>query len=173
VTRRLHARRAGFTLIEVLVALAILLFGMCAVLGLFTFGAALTRTAQLRTIGSSAVEAVVADLQETLFPLDAQGEAGEPRPIQERSVPGYPELTYSARATVNPERPLEYKVEVRLRWTSAGVERERQFTTLLLREIPFGERLRRRFVEGVAPQPDEASRIPSAVAPAKPAPPPR
>jgi len=154
--------RAGFTLIEVLVALGILLFGMTAVLGLFTFGAALSRSAHLRTVGSSATDAVVADLSETLFPFDAQGEAGEPRPIADRPVPGYPELVYSAKATQNPEQPLEYKVEIRLRWASAGVEREKQFTTILLREIPFGERLRRRFVEGLKQKPEEAARIPAA-----------
>jgi prepilin-type N-terminal cleavage/methylation domain-containing protein len=162
--RHVRSARAGFTLLEVLVALAILLFGMCAVLGLFTFGAALTHSAHLRTIGASSADAVVADLEETLFPLDAQGEAGEPRPIEDRAVPGCPELVYSARAEVNPERPLEYKVEVHMRWTSAGVERERQFTTLLVREIPFGERLRRRFVEGQQPQPDETPRIPASPA---------
>jgi len=154
-------RRAGFTLVEVLLALAILLFGMSAVLGLFTFGAALSRSSHLRTVGSSATEAVLADLAETLFPLDAEGEAGEPKPIQDRAVPGYPDLVYSAQATPNPDRPLEYKVELRLRWSSAGVARERVFTTILLREIPFGERLRRRFVEGLKPKPDEAPRIPA------------
>jgi prepilin-type N-terminal cleavage/methylation domain-containing protein len=159
-TRR--AARAGFTLIEVLLALAILLFGMSAVLGLFTFGAALSRSSHLRTVGSAATEAVLADLEETLFPLDAEGEAGEPKPIQDRAVPGYPDLLYSAHATPNPDRPLEYKVELRLRWSSAGVERERVFTTLLLREIPFGERLRRRFVEGLAPKAEAAPHIPAA-----------
>lgn len=153
--------RAGFTLIEVLLALAILLFGMSAVLGLFTFGAALSRSAHLRTVGASAADAVVADLSETLFPIDAQGEAGEPRPIADRSVPGNPELVYSARAVQNPDRPLEYKVEIRMRWSSAGVEREKLFTTILLREIPFGERLRRRFVEGVQPKTEEAPQIPA------------
>lgn len=158
---RCRAARGGFTLVEVLLALAILLFGMSAVLGLFTFGAALSRSAHLRTVGASATDAVVADLDETLFPLDAQGEAGEPRPIRDRPVPGYPELIYSARATPNPDRPLEYKVEIRLRWSSAGVEREKLFTTLLLRQIPFGERLRRRFVEGLQPKPEAAPQIPA------------
>lgn len=158
--------RAGFTLVEVLLSLAILLFGMSAVLGLFTFGAALSRSAHLRTVGASATDAVVADLEETLFPVDAQGEAGEPRPIAEREVPGYPGLVYSAHATQNPERALEYKVEIRLRWQSAGVEREKVFTTLLLREVPFGERLRRRFVEGTPQKPEAAPQIPSGTRPA-------
>lgn len=157
-----HSGRAGFTLVEVLLALAILLFGMSAVLGLFTFGAALSRSAQLRTVGASATDAVLADLEETLFPLDAQGEAGEPRPIADRLVPGYPDLVYSARATPNPERPLEYKVEVALRWKASGVEREKLFTTILLRQIPFGERLRRRFVEGQKDKPEAAPQIPAA-----------
>jgi hypothetical protein len=34
-----------------------------------------------------------------------------------------------------------------MRWTTAGAGRERRFTLLLLREVPFGERLRREFVE--------------------------
>lgn len=163
-----RAERSGFTLIEVLLALAILLFGMSAVLGLFTFGAALSRSAHLRTVGSSVTAAVLADLEETLFPLDAEGEAGEPRPIQDRSVPGSPELVYSARATPNPDRPLEYKVELRMRWSSAGVEREKVFTTLLLRQIPFGERLRRRFVEGLQEKPAAAPRIPAGGRPVPP-----
>ena len=43
--------------------------------------------------------------------------------------------------------PLEYRVDVTLAWQAGGVRRARTFTTLLLREIPFGERMRRLFVE--------------------------
>ena len=32
-------------------------------------------------------------------------------------------------------------------WTSSGRKRERAFTFMLLREVPFGERLRREFIE--------------------------
>jgi len=146
-------RRSGFTLVEVLVALGILLFGLTAVLGLLTFGSALSRSAHLRTVGASAAEAVVADLEETLFPLQEDGEAGDPRPIADRDVPGFPTLIYSARARPNPARPREYRVDVQMRWQSGGVERERSFTTILLREVPFSERLRRRIIEGEAPAP--------------------
>lgn len=147
--------RSGFTLVEVLVALAILLFGLTAVLGLLTFGSALSRSAQLRTMGASAAEAVVADLQETLFPLDSNSEAGEPRKIADREVPGSKGLIYSATAQANPEQPKEYRVDIRMRWTSGGVEREREFTTVLLREIPFSERLRRQWIEGQSgPEPE-------------------
>jgi hypothetical protein len=135
---------AGFTILEVLVSLAILLFGMTAVLGLLTFGAALSRSAELRTAAAAATEAVIADLEVTIFPTEADGELGEPVPIRERSLPNAPEIVYSAEAKPNPARPLEYRVDVELAWKSSGVRRERRFTTLLIRERSFGERLRRR-----------------------------
>ena len=143
---RTHAR-AGFTILEVIVAMGIFLFGMTAILGLLTFGAALSRTAQLRTHSAAAVQAVTVDLEETFFPL-VDGEAGEPLKIEKRAVPGLSDIVYSATPFQNPDRPLEYRVDVELSWKSAGVQRETRFTTILLREVPFGERLRRRFVEG-------------------------
>lgn len=161
-----HSRRGGFTLIEVLVALGILLFGLTAVLGLLTFGSALSRSAHLRTVGASAAEAVIADLEETLFPLQEDGEAGDPRAIADRSVPGFPTLVYSARARPNPANSREYRVDIQMRWQSGGVDRERSFTTILLREIPFSERLRRQIVEGERPAPP-AVPTPPAVPPRK------
>lgn len=145
VSSRRRAPRGGFTLLEVLLAMALLVFGMAAVLGLFTFASALARTAQLRTGSALAIEAVTADLEESFFPI-VHGEAGEPRAIVDREVAGISGLVYSAVPHQNPDRPIEYRVDVEMRWKSGGVQREQRFTTLLLREIPFGERLRRRFV---------------------------
>jgi len=148
--------RDGFTLVEVVMAMFILLIGMTSVLGLLTFGAAMARTAELRSESAFAVEAIVADLQETLFPLevteDGREVAGEPVDIVDRTVPGRPELTYTARALPEPgssdaERPALYRVDIEIRWTSEGAARTRTYQTLLVREVPFGERMRRRFVE--------------------------
>lgn len=147
--RRCSAR-AGFTILEVLVAMGILLFGMVAVLALLTWGAGTTRSAQLRTSAAAAAEAVVADLEESLFP-EVGGEAGEPLEIQARRPPGAAGVSYSARAVQNPERPVEYRVDVEMTWDSQGVRKDLSFTTLLLREVPFGERLRRAHVRATAP----------------------
>ena len=46
----------------------------------------------------------------------------------------------------HPGETLEYEVEVVLAWSSGGQRRTRAFTSVLLREVPFGERLRRQFV---------------------------
>lgn len=160
-------RNAGFTIVEVVLAMGLLLLGMTAVLGLLSFGAALARTAALRTAAAGAAEAVAADLEESLFPLvvdPTTGDrlVGEPHQLAEREVPGYPGLVYSAVATAVPAsdddtgvgplgrpggEPLRYKVEVRMSWSAAGARRQRSFTLMLLREVPFGERLRREFVE--------------------------
>lgn len=149
---------SGFTIVEVVVAMGILLLGMTAVVGLLSFGTALARTGELRTVGASVVEAAVADLEERLFPLDASDPAfpiaGPPPEEVERPVPGRPEIRYVARTRPNPDQvdwpggPLEWRVDIELRWQAGGSTRKEQFTTLLLREIPFGERLRRQFVEG-------------------------
>jgi len=151
--------RGGFTLIEVVLAMLVLLIGMTAILGLLSFGAALSRTASLRSGAAGAIDAVVADLEESLFPLqlDELGDevAGEPRDVNEHEIPGYPGLVYTTKSTSNPENPLEYKVEVEMKWAVGGTTRSKRFTTLLLREVPFGERLRARIIEGKKPEKKE------------------
>ena len=68
---RTHRRRGfkdGFTIIEVVLAMFILLLGMTSILGLLSFGAAMSRTASLRGDASTSIDAVVADLEERCAP---------------------------------------------------------------------------------------------------------
>jgi len=152
-----HKRNGGFTLVEVVMAMFILLIGMSSILGLLSFGAAMSRTAALRNESAFAIDAIVADLQETMFPLETtEGGlevAGEPVDVVDAPVPGRPALTYTARATPEPAGgagqppvPNLYRVDIDIRWSSAGATRSKHYSTLLLREVPFGERLRRKFV---------------------------
>jgi hypothetical protein len=126
---------------------------MTSILGLLSFGAAMARTAALRSESAFAIEAILADLQETMFPLEVTEEglevAGEPVDVVDQPVPGRPALTYSARAHPEPAAgatPALYRVDVDIRWSTEGATRTKRYSTLLLREVPFGERLRRRFV---------------------------
>lgn len=149
--------RRGFTILEVLVAMSILLVGMSAILGLLSFGAAMTRTAALKSAAAISVEAVVADLEESLFPLvldpaTRQWVVGDPLVIENRELGSHPGVSYSARAVGDPSDkrpggPLRYRVEIELQWVSGGRVRSKTFQTLMLREVPFGERLRRMLVE--------------------------
>ena len=160
--------RAAFTILEVLVAMSILLIGMSSILGLLAFGAALSRNAALRSSGASAVEAVVADLEESFFPLVKDPQSGEsvvgaPEAVTDRALPGHPGLTYSARAvpdprdTTTPGGALRWRVDVEIHWTSAGEQRAKTFSTLLLRQVPFGERLRRELIQSEPAPPAPAA----------------
>ena len=121
--------RDGFTIVEVVMAMFILLIGMTSILGLLSFGAAMSRTAALRSNSSFAIDAIVADLQETMFPLedteDGLSVAGEPVDVIDRQVPGRPRLTYSARAYPEPSEdlptgPVLYRVDIDIRWSGEG-----------------------------------------------------
>lgn len=151
--------RAGFTIIEVVLAMGILMLGLSVILTLLTFGAGLSRNAELRAESAAAVEAVVADLTEGLFPLGPDGKVLDPVPVDGRPVPGYPDLVYSAVAIPDPTRlddleragepgvtfergPIPYRVDVSMTWRSQGESRSRGFSVLIPREVPFGTRLR-------------------------------
>jgi hypothetical protein len=147
-------------------AMGIMMIGMSVILTLLTFGAGLSRTAQLRAQSASIADAVVADLEEGFFPLLEDGSVGEPLPLVDRALPGYPSLLYNATATPNPARldevdsagrvgvrpssngALEYRVDISLHWKESGAQRGRGFSVLLLREVPFGARLRRQLGAG-------------------------
>lgn len=139
-------RRDGFTLVEVVLAMGILLLGSAAIIGFLTFGSATARHAQLRTQAATALEAVAADLDRNLFPYE-EGVLGEPIEIEERPVPGVPGVVYSATAVSNPDLPREYRVDVEVTWESAGVQRSKSWSMLKIQEVPFGEVLRREFIE--------------------------
>ena len=133
ITGSSATRRAGFTIVEVVVAMGLFLLGMTCVLGLLSFGAALTRTASLRNEGASAVEGVVADLEERMFPLVTEGDSvrvGAPVDIVDRALPGREDVTYSARATADPTQKdysggaLEYRVDVTVAWKSGGESKQ-------------------------------------------------
>lgn len=144
--------QSGFTIVEVVLAMGILLVGAAAILSMLTFGASLTRAAQLRTAAAAAVEAVRADIETHMFLYDPsmdgeEGEVGAPVDLVDRAVPGLKHVVYSATATQNPDLAREHRVDVDIRWSSGGVQRNKQITWIFLQEISFGERLRRRFVE--------------------------
>lgn len=143
---------AGFTLIEVILAVGILAMGMTSVLGLFTFGAALTQAAELRTESANVIEAVTADLEVRLFPADENGMPGEPVDLLDQTVPGIERARYSVVAfpvdggpTAEDGGPLEYEVRIQVSFETRGVRRARTYETRLLRQRSFAQRMRQRF----------------------------
>ncbi|HPF14867.1 MAG: prepilin-type N-terminal cleavage/methylation domain-containing protein [Planctomycetes bacterium] len=143
--------RGGFTLIEVMLAVGLLTLGMTAVLGLFTFGAALSQAAVLKTQSAHLVEAITQELPGRLFPLGPDGIPALPEDLRDLPVPGDERLHYHATATpidggplAEDGGPLEFLVRVEVFFTQQGVRKAHTFQTRLLREQTFAERLRRR-----------------------------
>ena len=134
-------RARGFTLLEMLVAMGVLTTGLASVLALFSFGAALLKTARERERGALAVEAVRADLAENLWRLREDGTVEDPSPVQDRPVPNQPGLRYSAVLRESPDLPGEYGAEIEIVFRDKGRARREVYRTILLREVPFERRL--------------------------------
>lgn len=135
-------RDGGFTLIEILAAMGILVVGVGSVLALLTFGAALQRTAEARNDVALAAAQVIAELREQSFPIASGGGAGAPDagPI-ERDVPGHPRLRARVELKENPALPGEYAASVSIGWQERGKRRWETFRTILQREVPFTRRV--------------------------------
>lgn len=150
--RRTRRRARGFTILEVVFSMGILLIGLSVVLGLLSFGAGLGTSSVRRAEAAAALEFVVADLEERLFPLAADGTVGEPRDLVDVPVPGYERLVYSTVATPDPDHvgpgPILYRVVIHLKWRQSGQDRLLSVATLMPRQVPFGERLRRALLGG-------------------------
>lgn len=142
-------RRAGFTLIEIVLAAGLLAIGLSALIGLFTFGANLVSQARLSAEAAQALEGLVADLPGRLFPLDERGQVGPPRSLASEPVPGHPRLSFEALPSPTPVSASDYPgpplwaVEVTVRWKSRGLERGLSQRILLPQTISLAERLRR------------------------------
>ncbi len=145
---------AGFTLVEVLLAVGLFALGASLLIGVFAGGAGLASGAALRTEAAAQLEALSADLEERLFPLQPDGSVGPARELIDVPFPGSDRLVYSARAVFEPGEPIAVEfprrvaVDVEVRWKEGGRRLALETQLLLTHSIPVGERLRRRFVLG-------------------------
>ena len=86
-------RRAGFTLVEIMVAMAIFLFGISAVLGLFQVGGGFEQEARAHAELAPAIEPLIEQIRREAFAAQGDG-LGQ---LQERvgvTVPGAPAYRY-------------------------------------------------------------------------------
>lgn len=138
---------SGFTLIEVMVAMAILVVGMTTILGLLSFGLALHRTSSERADAARSLESVLEDLRREAFlpklAKDGVAPLDPPASLENRIVPGEPGLLYSAKLRAHPKVSGEYLVEIEISWKEKGRRRFQTFRTILLQEIPIAERVKR------------------------------
>lgn len=106
----IHVRKqAGFSIVEVLLAMGLFLFGISALLGMFQVGGGMEGAARTHSELAPAIEPLIAQIREEAWLLDAQGQPTELRRYFDEPVPGVPGFQYALYvedAGGNPNLPL-------------------------------------------------------------------
>lgn len=134
-------RSRGFTLIEILAAMSIFLFGIVGILSLLTASAVLQKeAADLSSAGM-----IAGELVENVKVAVQQGGERDSRtgrlvPWPERPVPGHDGYLYDVRFSEDPLlEDVPARVEVRVFWKSGGKKRSTSFVTYVLPQPQFSK----------------------------------
>ncbi len=131
--RRQVRGEGGFTLLEVIISLAILVLGLSAILPLFAVGTASHKRGIDQTMVSLIAPHITARLQERLYELNPQ-----PLTNQEYAEVG---RVYKYDATFTPldlsdKDRMAFIVRVTVRWSENASLHSESFSTILLRRTP-------------------------------------
>lgn len=141
-----QAAAAGFTLAEMLAALAILLIGVTALLGALSSSVAQRRTTDARLASAALVEHALHRVQHEAVRPKADGASDldlEVVSLDKQESPGFPGMTWSATAVVDDKRPDLWLVQLRVRWLEQDEDVVEEFWRVLPRQLPLGQRVRR------------------------------
>jgi prepilin-type N-terminal cleavage/methylation domain-containing protein len=127
-------RRAGFSLIEVVVALAILSLGMTSAIALFAAATAAHRTAIHRSQAADLAEWALADIESALLlgadPAELVG--APPTEAILRDWPGY-RVEVRIQPAAGPAGEDEALVEIGIVWANRGRDQRLEFQQLVAR----------------------------------------
>ena len=132
----------GFTLIEVVIAIAIFMFGITALLGLFQVGGNLEQSARVHAELAPSVEPLVEYVRENAWVVDAKGKVTGLREMKGEAVPGGSGYRYDLIVRAAGDNPALRRAELRFYRKSPDRVLSR-VTFLLEREIPIA-----RYLEG-------------------------
>ena len=130
---RPRGRSRGFTLLEVIISLAILVLGLSAILPLLAVGTTSLKNGTDQTMVSLIAPHITARIQERLYELN-------PPPLKDQE---YVEVgrTYKYDATFTPldrddQARMAFIVKVTVRWDENASQHSESFSTILLRRTP-------------------------------------
>jgi prepilin-type N-terminal cleavage/methylation domain-containing protein len=129
------ARRAtqrGFTLLEVMAAIAVFLVGVVGVIGLLTSGTRLHQESQNLVVTSDVAEEVLLLAQRDVASRVKNRSDPLPEPPPPAPVPSRPELKYAWRITAAPDDGL-FLLSVDVVWLENGQPRKTTFERVLPR----------------------------------------
>ena len=84
----MNSKHRGFTILEVVIAMGIFMFGISAILGLFQVGGSFEQNARVRAELAPAIEPLIAQIRRDAWLLDATGEPTALRSYVGAEVPG-------------------------------------------------------------------------------------
>jgi prepilin-type N-terminal cleavage/methylation domain-containing protein len=143
----MRGRESGFTLVEVLIALAIMAVGVTAVIGVFLMATATHKRAVDETTSALFAETALAEVRGGLtasfdarrLPVAAPG----PPPVlvwkkggRDPVYPGYAcDVYVTPIDDPDPDAADAFHVEVHVRFLASGKERESVFRTVMVRRV--------------------------------------
>lgn len=145
-----HGGEGGFTLLELLVALGLLVFGATALIGAMSVGVDSRRGTEMRARAVLCAGQVLQHAAERLLdahPLPPDWESADELAIPAEEVEvvdGFPGMRYSVSWTTSPERPDLVLATVRLSWRDQGADAGEVFQRLLPRARPLSRRVESR-----------------------------
>jgi len=144
-----RTEQQGFTLLEMLAAMAILAIGITSLLGALSAGLSTRRSAEQRNRAALLADQVIVELRTR--GLATLGEAGEAdvgdeeiAPIIVTGIEGYPGMKYSVRFVTDPEHSDLILARIRISWMHQGDDVGVEFLRLLPRSPTLSQRVEKR-----------------------------
>lgn len=145
------ASSGGFTLAEMLAALAILLFGITALIGALSQSIGERRSSDARLYAAALADRIVHALQDQS--LQRRDDADTDLDLQFVRLPeqdgpgpldaGFPGMTWSVQTVEDPDRIDLWLVRISVSWLEEGENASVQFERVLPRQLPLARRVQR------------------------------
>ncbi len=126
-------KRRGFTLLEVLISLAVLVIGLASIIPLFAVGTRSARRGMDQTMVSLIAPHVTARIQERLYETNPK-DLKDQEYVQFGKTYRY-DATFAPLDPADPTRPA-FLVKVLVHWSENAELHSEEFTTILLRRQP-------------------------------------
>ena len=130
----------GFTLVELMLAMAILVFGVTALAGSLLTGVGMRRGSEMRFRATALVDYAIQDIQEKVFPR-CQDPSEPLAGFTREDPPGYPGMKYTVEFIEDLERPGVVLAKIKVSWRDQGEFIGETFRRILLRCDPFSRRV--------------------------------
>ncbi|MCA8964608.1 MAG: type II secretion system protein [Planctomycetes bacterium] len=143
--RRLDRER-GFTLVEMLAALGILLFGITALLGALSQSVSQRRSTDARLAAAALADEIVHRLQHEALRLRPDAESDldvEFATLADQEAPNFPGMTWSVTTTRDDDRPDLWLADIKVTWLEEGEDTSEEFLRVLPRQLPLAQRVLR------------------------------